>query len=147
MGRYIEWDDVVLRYPNAGRSGGSSEVGSVHITYAEAYLESRFSGYFTIPFSSNNLTAKDLSIDLTYLRIGNFGQKDRKIFRDEIEDRIKQIKLGNDQMITNSGDSLGSVGEAVYSPHQNYHPVFGMDDEFMFDVDSSQLIDEEDARG
>jgi len=146
MGRYIEWDDVIHRYANAERSGGASEVGSAFIAYAEAELDGMMTGFYSVPFSSNNLTAKDLSIDLTYLRIATFKDKQRKQFKDEIDKRINDLRVGNSSMLTTSGDVLNSVGEVAYSNTMNYEPVFGMGNVEDFHVDSGQLYDEEQAR-
>lgn len=147
MSDYINWKDVVDRYPGIERVGGASEVGSVYVEYAERELEGMLAGFFTTPFSSNNLTAKDLAIDLTYARIANLKMEDRKEFRDEVLGRIQALKEGQAAMVTTSGDVMQAVGDTVYSNTQNYVPVFGMGDTLDFRVDSGQLLDEENARG
>lgn len=147
MSDYITWKDVLNRYPVVDRVGGASEVGSAYVRYAERELEGMLTGFFTVPFSSNNLTAKDLAIDLTYMRISNLKSEDRKEFRDELMGRIQALKDGQASMMTTSGDVLQAVGGTIYSTTQNYEPVFGMGDTLDFHVDSGQLLDEENARG
>lgn len=147
MSDLVNWKNVVERYPQIERVGGASEISSVYVEYAERELEGYLAGYYTVPFSSNNLTAKDLSIDLTYLRIGNLKAKDRKEFREEVMGRIKQLQIGAASMMTSSGGQLQSVGELVYSDSKDYHPVFGMGDTLDFAVDSSQVDAEDAERG
>ncbi len=147
MSDLINWKNVVDRYPEIERVGGASEVGSLYIEYAERELESYLAGYYTVPFSDNNLTAKDLSIDLTYLRLANLKSEARKEFRDEVMERIEKLKLGNASMMTSSGDQLQSVGEVVYSNTKDYHPIFGVGDTLDFAVDSNQIADEDADRG
>ena len=150
MGRYINWDDVTDRYSllAKGSYAGADEVDSAHITYAENELDALLASTFTVPFSSNNLTAKDLSIDLTYCRVGNFKLKEQKEFKEMIMDKINMLKNGDMSMITDSGDVLTTGGTTqIWSSTEDYHPVFGMGDTIQFEVDSSRIIDEENDRG
>lgn len=146
MGRYINWDDIVLKYPATASRGGATEIGSAYIGYLEAEVDGKFSGFFTIPFSSNNITIRDICTDLAYSRIGNFKIKERQEFQKSIMDRIDGIKMGAESMINDDGTALNSVGGTIHSNTQDYHPVFGMGDTLSFVVDSSQVQDEESAR-
>jgi len=150
MGRYIDWDDITDRYSvlTKGNYAGSAEVDSAHIVYAENELDALLASTFTVPFSSNNLTAKDLSIDLTYCRVGNFKISERKEFKEEIMEKINMLKNGEMSMITDSGDVLTTTGTTqAWSSTEDYHPVFGLGNEIQFQADSSRIIDEENDRG
>lgn len=146
MGRYINWADVTNRYPNAGNNTASEEVADAHIRYAEAEVDGRLASYYTAPFSSNNLTAKDLAIDLTYLRMGIARTKGADELRKSIDLRFKDLREGMSYMVTTSGDLVQRGGVPVWGSHQDYHPVYGMGPIESFVVDSSQVIDEENAR-
>jgi len=150
LGRYITYDDLVDRYRQLANDSkdGSTEVGSAYIVYAENELDGMLASTYTVPFSSNNLTAKDLSIDLAYLRIGRFKDKGRKELKADVMERINMLKSGEMGMLTDAGEVLTSGGQVTaWSNTKDYHPVFGMGDTIHFDADSQQVIDEENDRG
>lgn len=148
MGKYVSWDDLVARYKRVADKGGSSEVGSSFLAYAEAEIESRLGGAFTVPFSSNNVTAADLVIDLTIAKIIRFQEpKKYKVIIDEIDGRVKRLVDGTEPMVTTSGDVLfASTDGGAWSSTGSYHPVFGLEDYTLSHVSSDALQDEEDAR-
>lgn len=148
MGRYIDWDDVVARYPSISTVGGALEVNTSYIQYAEAMVDGRLSSKFTIPFSDNNLTVKDLCIEMVYKRAGNLSTKESDKIGAWLEARFKGLLEGDENMITSSGDIIQkSTGGLVWSSTENYHPTFGVGNTLSFEVDSSQIEAEEDARG
>jgi len=65
MGRYIEFDDLIKRYRRVDTKGGADEVDPL-IVFAENMLDGMLGSHFVVPFSSNNATARDLAIDITY---------------------------------------------------------------------------------
>jgi len=130
----------VNSYPDA--------VDSQYIMYAENELDQRLGPYFTVPFSSNNITARDLSIDLSYAKVVIYDDPDKyKAIIEHVDMIIGDLIAGKMAMVTDSGDSLfsSSTNEA-WSNTQNYHSAFGMGDFDTFLVDSNQLQAEEDAR-
>lgn len=150
MGRYITWDDVIDRYRVLSKDSkdGSSEVESAFIFYAEHELDALMAPAFTVPFSSNNMTAKDLAIDLTYCRAGNFKISEQKEFKQSIMDRIDMLKKGEMSMLTDSGDTIDTSGStSAWSTTKDYHPVFGHGPTEHFEVDSSQVVAEDNERG
>jgi len=150
MGRYITWADIAARYPEIAKVGGSVEVGSAHIPFAEAEVDGLLAGVYTTPFSSNNLTARDLSIDVAYLRSNALRDPDRvQPIVDRVDRMITDLRSGRMSMVTASGDTLygsGAPGATMWSTTMGYHPVFGADETEMFTVDSAQILDEENAR-
>ena len=149
MGRYITWEDIVDRYPliAKGNFSGSSEASSAYIFYGESELDGLLAPAFTIPFSSNNVTAKDLAIDLSYCRMANFKIEERKEFKKEIMDKINMLKDGAMSMLTNSNDTVSTLGQSpTWSSTKDYHPVFGHGNDIYFEVDSGLTTAEQDAR-
>lgn len=147
MGRYCDWAEVSGRYPEIAKSKDSTEVASGYIFFAEADIDSRLASRFTVPFSSNNVTAKDLAIDLTYLKVYQFKDPEKaKLIEESINARIDRLLAGGSSMMTTSGDTLTSVGGTVYSTTGNYAPTFGMGNVEDFLVNSAQLQDEADSR-
>lgn len=144
----ISWADVNARYPETAKIADATQADSSWVLYGIAELESKLSANYATPFSLNNLTAKDLAIDLVYAKV--YRYKDPKKAEAVIKYTDSQIaKLNNGQMamITTSGDVLISVGGAVYSTTENYHPVFGVSPTEWSVVSSTEVIDEDTARG
>lgn len=147
MGRYCDWAEVSGRYPEIAKSKDATDVASSYIFFAEADIDSRLASRFTVPFSSNNVTAKDLTIDLTYLKVYQFKDPEKaKLIEESINARIDKLLAGKSSMMTTSGDTLTSVGGTLYSTTGDYAPVFGMGNVEDFLVNSSQLQDEADSR-
>lgn len=145
---YATWSDCLERYPSLSRVGSVTSVSSVYLNYASRRIDGLLSRHFTVPFSSNNLTAKDLTLDLVYINAGNNKVKERDQLRKEFMDRIKALQLGTEAMLTDDGAvTLQSVGDTVYMSTADYVPVFGMGSIEDFHPDSSQLYDEEWSRG
>lgn len=141
MGRYVTLTDLVTKYSQLTQIS-SVEIDSYHIAYAENQLDGMFAGYFTVPFSDNNMTAKDLALDLAYLSAGNIKEEDYKALYDRLLNRVMRIKNGDEGMVTVDGTILQSGGSAIWSTTKDYHPVFGMGSELDFTVDSEQVDDE-----
>lgn len=147
MSRYITFADVTLRYPAILKVGSESTVGSAYIGYVENEIDGMLASHFTVPFSSNNMTVKDLAIDLTYIKAGNFTFEQAKEMLDDFMEKIKALKNGEHSMLTDSGDVITTVGDTAWSNTMDYTPVFGMSPIEYSEVDSSQIYDEEVDRG
>ena len=142
------WSECVQIYNVLTRVTSGTGVGSAQLEFAETEVQGYLSSHFTVPFSNNNLTVKQLVIDMTYLKVGNLNLDDASALREQIYERMNALKNGSATMMSNSGESLGTTDKSsVYSTTQNYHPVFGMSPTTSFIVDSSQVYDEEVARG
>jgi len=150
MTTYASWDQLVERYPGMAKLGGSVEVNSSFIHAAERELESALGNYYTIPFSSNNYTATDLTIELAFIRYYESHKPDwaeKKI--EHFEKRIEKLIAGTMTMITTSGGAVelsSGPGGALGSTTETYHPTFGVGAIEDMLVSSGQLLDEEDAR-
>ena len=147
MGRYIEWDDVVSRYPALDTLGGSDEFETTHIQYAEVFIDGMLASHFTPPFSNNNMTVRDLVIDNVYYRAGKFKLDDAEQVWSDTLYTISLLKSGDSAMISTSGDMLGlRSGGAIYSSTQSYHSSFGIDDPIDWEIDSDKAQADIDAR-
>lgn len=147
MGHIINYNDVVGRYEELSKAGGSTDLDKGYVIPAEAYIESRLGIKYTTPFSSNNLTAKDLAIDETYRRIMLTRQpKKAETIGQFVKQRIDELLNGQLDMQVESGSAVAATETTIWSSTKDYHPVFGMGDTLDFVVDSSQITDETDAR-
>jgi len=88
---------------------------------------------FTIPFSTNNETAKDLSVHFAYLGIleRTRNQDDSEELRNSLQMRVENICEGNAPMITTSGEAIFPEEETAnrfdaWSNTQDYKPTFDM---------------------
>lgn len=144
MARYIEYDDLVNRYPRASKKGGQEEINAF-ITNAEQELESMFAGAYTIPFSSNNVTIKDLAVDLTYIKLDVQSSKENVERHKRLMKTVDMIKTNKMQMLTNSGDIVGAASP-LWSNTTDYHPVHGVLDVTDQVVDDTRIQDEIDER-
>ncbi len=150
MGKYINWDDVNERYNRLGMAGkGAKGINSAYIVYAEAQIEGALAKAYTVPFSSNNTTIRDLCIDATIIKAGS-GISDTKIqaIKTDLTQRINDLLNGVSLMVTDSGDVLGpsSTLHGAWSTTKDYHPTFGMLPAYDLSVSSERLDDEVDAR-
>ena len=147
MGRYVEWDDVVARYRRASDIGDAAELGDTYIDYAEAEVDSLLSPYFTAPFSNNNQTVKDLSIDLAFSKMLMFKdtEKATAIYSMTIA-KINDYADGRRSMVISSGNISTKTSNLPFSTTKDYHPVFGMSKTHEFQVSSDQLSSEEGYR-
>jgi len=126
VGALIDWEDVANRYPAIMSVGGAREVGSAHIVYAEAELNSMLTGYFTTPFSSNNVTARDCAIELTYLRLGTLKIKEEEATRKRFMVKIEMLKSGESGMVLDDGTVLRQGGDMAYSSDDKYEHTFSV---------------------
>lgn len=147
MARYIEWDDVVNRYKRFSDRVADNEAEDIYIQYAEAQVDGMLAPSFSIPFSSNNATVRDLCIDVAFAKSIMFDEREKaESIMTHVGSYVGALKDGSMSMIVGSGTSVVMQGEPVYSENMEYTKVFGKGDITNFVVDSSQLWDEENAR-
>lgn len=147
MGRYIEWDDIIDRYPELNTVYGADEMAPTFINYAETFVDGMLASHFTPPFSNNNMTVRDLSIDNVYYRAGKFKLDNAAQVWSDMLVHVEMLKNGDAQMITDSGELISSrASQAVYSNTQSYHTAFGMDAVENWRIDEDQAIADSDKR-
>lgn len=136
MGRYIEWDDVIDRYPEINTLGGADELSSTYIVYAESFVDGLLKSRFTIPFSSNNMVVKDLCIDCVFWRAGRFKLDNAAEVREQFFETVNLLRSGDLAMVDVSGNALGGdINPGVFSTTQSYSSSFGMDDPENWQID------------
>lgn len=148
MGKVIEWADVLVRYPELDKLPTIGAVSDNVIASAEARVHSRLASRYTVPFSSNNLAAADLVIDMVYIQTQMTRQPEKATaLREDVDSRISALLDGTSQMALDDGTVLAAVGDTVWSNTGDYHPTFGMSDPIVQEIDSAMLIAENYDRG
>lgn len=147
MGRYIDWEDVINRYPELNTLGGADELSSSYIVYSEAFVDGSLSTHFTPPFSNNNMIVRDLTIDMCYWRAARFKLDDAVQVKSSFFETIGLLKDGQINMFDEAGTLIPSLDKSfVYSNTQSYHSAFGMDPVEDWTIDEDQIIDDSDKR-
>lgn len=143
MGRYIEWDDVIDRYPVLNTIGGTDEISSAFIVYAEAITDGFLGTKYTVPFSSNNMTVKYLSIDYTYWMAARFKLEDAVAVYSSYFETIRLLKDDQMEMVDATGTVIPEIrkNSGIWSSTQSYHPTFGMDTPKDWSIDEDDIDD------
>lgn len=141
--------DVTARYAELDKLQNWASQKTLMMATAESVIHSRLASRYTVPFSSNNLTARDLMVDQLYIQQMTTRKPDTvKLLSDLLEQRIAALLSGDTVMVTDSGDvAATATGNTAWSSTQDYHPTFGMGDPMSWEVSSSMLIAENAARG
>lgn len=144
----INWRDVNIRYPETLKIADATQADSSWVPYAIRELEARLSTAFTTPFSDNNMTAKDLTIDLAFAKVYRYKDNEKAAaVSSYVASQIADLIHGKMSMITDTGEVIqGSIG-TMYSTTEKYHSVFGMSPVEYSVVSSQEIWDEESARG
>lgn len=145
----INWNDVVTRYPELARANiDATMAGSHHLPHAEAELNGKLAPGFTVPFSTNNLTAVDLVTDLVYARIFQYSAPDKaKTVRERIDERCARLLKGLEDMSTSSGTlHSNQAANGIWSSTAGYTPAFGMDPTEDQCIDPDRVQDDLNAR-
>ena len=144
----INWKDVNDRYPETLKLADATQADSSWVPFAIAELHARLSPGFTVPFSDNNMTAKDLAIDLTFAKLYRFKDVEKAdAVLTYVGAQIDMLLDGKQKMITSSGDTLAAVGGTIYHTNDAYHPVHGMGPIEYAIVSSAEVIAEQEDRG
>lgn len=147
MGRYAVFSsDVHNRYPRTlTDSRAAATLESAYLVPSEAELDARLGARFSTPFSSNNLTVKDLVIDMTMIRMGTYKERDEDL-RKSVAERFTALLDGTMVMVDSGGAVVGQPVSGVINTTADYHPVFGMGEILDMQVDDARTDDEENAR-
>lgn len=123
-----------------------AEISSAWLPHGALRVNESLGGAFTIPFSSNNYTARDLSIHFAYLGIlkRTRNQTDSQELDECLQRRITDITCFNTPMITDSGDALYADKPGkynVFGSTAEYKNTFDMRDPVFQRVDSDLIRD------
>lgn len=139
---YATYSDFAERYPTRL---GAAEVTSHFLAPAARRLDAMLAGWFSVPFSANNVTARDLTLDLAQLLIlqRSKSPQDGEALARSVTERVAALRNGSAAMVTDSGDALHRSGEGgVWSSTRAYKPVFDLRDAPAQRVDPERLRDE-----
>jgi phage gp36-like protein len=102
---YATYSDFTARYATRLEP---AELTSHYLTYAAARLDGLLGAHFTVPFSANNVTARDLTIDLAYLLILQRSREsgDTGPLGAAVAGRLTALAAGREAMVTASGETL-----------------------------------------
>lgn len=143
MGRYINWEDCIDRYPELNTLGGADQLSSAYIVYSEAFVDGILSTNFTPPFSNNNMIVRDLAVDMVYWRAARFKLDDAVQVRSSFFVTVGLLKDGQLNMYDEAGTLIPAVDKSfVYSNTQSYHSAFGMDAVEDWEIDEDQIVDD-----
>lgn len=145
----ITWNQVLARYPELDKLPNINATQGEVTAMGEAYIHGRLGAKYSVPFSSNNMTARDLMVDAVYVQ-QNMTRKPEvaKALLEFLDARIESLLSGEASMTTDTGTvAVQMVGDAIWSSTMDYHPTFGMGSILDSVIDSSQIIAENDAKG
>lgn len=149
MGSYATWSaDILQRYRFLveAASLSAADAEAAWIGPAEREIEGRLAARFTMPASSNNLTMRDLTIDLaaSYMEDPNAPEVAQRL-RDRVDKAITDLLAGRRLMMTSSGTVQPST-RGAWSTTQGYTPAFGPDHPHEWQTDPDLLDDKETER-
>jgi hypothetical protein len=141
---YATYSEFSERYPTRM---SDAEVTSHFLAHAAHRLDSLLAGYFATPFSADNLTAKDLNMDLAYLMVLQRSKSpdDGAALAAAVAERIGALRAGREAMVTAGGAALyrASAEGGIWSTTQAFKPVFDLRDSVEQRVDPERLAAEE----
>lgn len=161
MGYYSEATEV------AGTGGvlvnvGTDVIGTTavyrHIARADNIINTRLSKRYTVPFDTGTATPpviKTISTDLAaYFVMRSLFTKDAQNTNDWVDDlkfmaldTLKRIETGQTKLYDINGEVITQLEvDDLYSDTQDYTPVFDVDGEKEWAVDSDRLDDIDDDR-
>lgn len=144
----IDWSDVNGRYPETLKLADATQANSSWVPYAISELNAKLSSRFTVPFSENNMTAKDLAIDMAFARVYRYKDSEKaKAVTEYVNEQISDLLSGKMSMMTSSGESVSGTGGLFYSTTENYHNVHGIGPIEYSVPSSAQIRNEESDRG
>lgn len=150
MPNYLSWAAVLARYAEFDKlpNVSSTSVQDAMMDMAEAELNSRLASRYTAPFSSNNMTAISIGVDVLYVQNQLTRQPEKaKALMGSVDSRIAALLDGSASMIDSTGTVLDVSGTVVWSSSENYPPTFGMSPIEESVVSSAQIYDERSLRG
>lgn len=127
---YATYSDFTMVYSFEGVT--QSAISSYWLFYGSQRVNTALSRLYTTPFSSNNWTAKDLTIQYAALGIlvKTLDPEDSLELESQIKKQITNITSGGGSMIDVSGNAIPPDIEdprrTAWSNNMNYKPTFDM---------------------
>ncbi len=148
MTQYASFADFTAVYSIRGVTEDS--INSALI-FGTTMVNERLGSQFTTPFSSNNRTATELTVDFAFYRLQVRTQApgDSAETKLMLDDRIKALVEDGAPMMTDSAAPIDTVNAAntVFSNTQNFKPTFDVRDPWHQRVDPDRLdaLDDQDG--
>jgi phage gp36-like protein len=136
MGRYITWDLMANRYPDAAKVTGAENVSSAWLYGVEAEVDARLSPRYTVPFSTVPDIVRDLCVDLLYARM-MARQEGSQVIYERVIGLIGEIVAGT---IAIPGVSPTTTGGRSFASN-SYRSAFGPDDPLNWSRSQTQVDD------
>lgn len=127
---YATFSDFSAYYNARGIE--ESEITNQWLPHGALVINERLGGSFTTPFSSNNETAKDLSIHFAYVGILNKtrNQTDSQELRSYLDERVASLVSSGNPMMTTSGEAIYASSNSprfnAWSNTENFNNTFDM---------------------
>jgi phage gp36-like protein len=166
MANYCTETDVMNLMPQLPRNTQqgytqTSALIDLCISESESEIDSYLANRYTLPFSANAIPAqvrtiaKQLSVYRTYNYLYSSDNVNRNTyaeryesFKDNAYTTLKEIRDGSIRLMLTSGSIVPfkSSMVGVRGSHEDYQPVFDMDDALDWKVDADLLSDIRDKR-
>lgn len=146
MGRYIEWDDAMDRYPELSTIGGAEQFASVNIKYAESLVDGLLRSHYTTPFSGDITVVKDLAIDAVYWKAAGRKLDEAAAVWSQFFMTVDLLKTGKMEMVYDDGTLVAQnrAEPGMWSNTMSYHSAFGWDDPTNWRISDEAVIESED---
>ena len=141
---YACYSDFAMAYTFNGVT--PAQIDSYWLYHGSLRVNECFAHLYTTPFSSNNQTAKDLTIQFAALgiRCRTLNPEDSAELEKQVMARVTDITSGNRFMITTDGQAIQpdkNVLNQAWAQNQDYKPVFDMRDSEYQRIDPDRLQD------
>ncbi len=126
---YASFADFTAQYSLRGST--DEEVNSDYLYYGWNMVNINLGACFTLPFSSNNATAKLLNVMYGYYKyaLKTQNQDDSGEIKDNLDEIIENLCTNNAPMVLTDGTALFAQGNQlnqVWSNTEDYKTVFDM---------------------
>lgn len=149
-------DGFFGRYPQIATKVTSADVSSVYLPSASEWVERSLARMFTLPFTSTNATAKELTYTRALLvhRLRTTNPDDSKELAEDLKESIAALLDGSAAMTFETSAAPIFAGPvftlpqyAPFGTHADFEPTFSMDDTVNQQVDPDMLSFERTRRG
>ena len=132
------------RYPALATKITSAELDTSYLPQASEWIERKLAGNFTVPFSSNNKTARELTYlkSLHYYRLGTPNPVDSDELVNELKDAIDGLLGGEEGMAVDSGTGGPVFADPTETlPQDEPFSTAGFPNTFTMDEPEFQEVD------
>jgi hypothetical protein len=147
MGRFIDWSNVVAKYPDVSKLNGASELEDAYIPDAENFIQGSLAAKYSNEVLLQSQLVKGLMVDQVYRDIQLTRQpKKAEALGKAIAKTVDNILNKKVVLVSSSGEILSHDRSPIWSSTENYTPVFGMSDYEDSFIDPDQLESELDSK-